>query len=140
MKLDRGTVRGEHLVPRFCGILGVRSAITIAAKHVAKAATELDLVGGMIPQAVAAAAILLVCSCCHAGSWRELDGAVDSTRGEEDEAPGAAAIAEASGFSEKAISRPFRAMYELRERLLTEELLKNLKLKDASIEDLPCVL
>lgn len=140
MKLDRGTVRGEHLVPRLCGILGVRGVITIAAKHVAKMASDLDIVGGMIPQGVAAAAILLVCLCCP-DRWREAD---ETSKGgekrDDDEAPGATTVVQAAGCSENAIRRPFRAMHDVRERLLTEELLRGIKLKGVKVADLPCAL
>lgn len=140
MKLERGAVRGEHVVPRLCGMVGVRGVITIAAKSVAKAAGDLDLVGGVTPQAVAAAAILLVCSCCRAGAWRERGEAGRDGGGDEDEVLAPAAVAQAAGITEMAIGRPYRSMHEFRERLLTENTLKGIKSKGLKVADLPCVL
>lgn len=142
MKLDSGTVRGEHLVPRMCSMLGVRGVITVAAKHAAKVAGDLDLVGGLMPQSVAAAAILLVCSCCSSGTWRERDGHEeedeDGEGGEgEEEMPTLAEVAEAAGVSRKVVGRPYQAMYQQRESLLTEEFVKNVMPKGRTLADVP---
>ncbi|CAM9486595.1 unnamed protein product [Chrysoparadoxa australica] len=59
LKVDRGAVKAEHLVPRCCSMLGVKPHFSQAAKHVAIRASELELVDGVRPQAVAAAAIYL---------------------------------------------------------------------------------
>lgn len=43
--------------------MGLPAFIAVAAKHAAQQASKWDLVDGMMPSAVASAAVLLVCSC-----------------------------------------------------------------------------
>lgn len=74
MEFDKGTVRAEHLIPTLCDKLGVPAFVTVAAKHAAQQASRWDLVGGMMPSAVAAAAVLLVCSCWKPLACREAKG------------------------------------------------------------------
>lgn len=167
MTLDIGTVRGTHLIPQLCDKLGVPPFVTIAAKHAAQEASKLDLVGGMKPSAVAAASVLLVCSCwnpaacgsksnsrkaagaearARAFQGEEVGGGGTSRneggeRKEEEELRlGPTEVAEAQEISIKAIRRPFQAMYEQRGRLFTVEFLERFVSKSVTLEALPAVL
>lgn len=74
MEFDKGTVRAEHLIPPLCDKLGVPAFVTVAAKYAAQQASRWDLVGGMSPAAIAASAVLLVCSCWKPAACREIKG------------------------------------------------------------------
>jgi len=49
----------EHLMPRFCGNLGLPNSVMVKASKIAKKATELHIVLGRSPVSVAAAAIYM---------------------------------------------------------------------------------
>lgn len=106
-------------------MMDTRAAVTLAAKHAAKRSGELDLVGGMVPKAVAAAAIYLVCSVCGPGGWcenRVFGG--DTSRGNEDhEVPEMAMVARFADVGVNSVRRAYAAMDEYRDHLFTKEFL-----------------
>lgn len=156
LNIDRGTVRGTHLIPQLCGKLSFPPFITIAAQHVAQEASALDLVGGMGPAVVAAAAVLLICSCwkpeaCRAGARRGGAGGKGRKILPEEEqeevgadreklAVGPAAVSVAQDVSMEAMKRPFQAMYDERMRLVTPEFMEKYVPKGVTLETLQPVL
>lgn len=161
------SLRGEHHIPQLCDKLGLPAFVAVAAKHAAQQASKWDLVDGMMPSAVAAAAVLLVCSCWNpaacgkprgsgggggsggrGGKGRkqqkaEAGGTGDGRKGEEAAAAldvGPAAVSEAVGASTNALKRPFRAMFEQRGRLITVDFLERRAAKGVTLETLKPVL
>lgn len=124
--------------------------MAVAAKHAAQQASRWDLVDGMKPSAVAAAAVLLVCSCWNPDACR--DGVVDrrlkKARKKQQEVVvdgetwdvGPAAVSEAGGTTVMAMKRPFRAMHEQRGRLFTVEFLERRAAKGVTLETLKPIL
>lgn len=161
MEIEKGpSLRGEHHIPQLCDKLGLPAFVSVAAKHAAQQASKWDLVGGMKPSAVAAAAVLLVCSCWNpaacgskgsggeggrggkGGRKQRVDegggGARKQAREEEEEAldVGPVAVSAAVGSSTNAVKRPFRAMYEQRGRLFTVEFLERRAAQGVTLETL----
>lgn len=137
-----------------CTMLGLSGRITEAAKHAAQTARVKDHVGGMIPSAVAAAAVLLVLSCSKR-SLRRRDGApapprkrkksqkeMEDRSGKEAEVAeiGSKEVAEAAKVAVPAMVKPFQALYSVREELFTAEFLSTCLPKGQTIDKLPCVL
>lgn len=122
--------------------------MSVAAKHAAQQASRWDLVDGMKPSAVAAAAVLLVCSCWNPTACG--DGDVDqrskNARKNQQVVEGEtwdvrpAAVSEAGGTTMVAMKRPFRAMYEQRGRLFTVEFLERRAAKGVTLETLKPIL
>lgn len=130
----------------------------MAAKHAAQQASKWDLVGGMKPSAVAAAAVLLVCSCWNPaacgskgnGGGGGVRGGTGGRKQRVDEDDGGArrqaqqevldvgpvAVSAAVGSSTNAVKRPFRAMYEQRGRLFTVEFLERRAAQGVTLETL----
>lgn len=71
LDISVGAVRGEHLIPRCCSMMGLSTKVSQAAKHVAQRISELELCGGLSPQSVAAACIIF------AGALVEMDTSLD---------------------------------------------------------------
>ena len=163
MDIDKGTVRGTHLIPQLCNKLEVPAFVTMAAQNVAQKASKLDLVGGMMPSAVAAAAVLLVCSLWKPAACRDIDGASGRREGgrlkankglpehpAEDGggqpaegkgwALGPSAVATAQDVSVEAMKRPFRVMFEQRVRLIKVEFLERYASEGVNFETLQPIL
>lgn len=168
LKIEKGpSLRGEHHIPQLCDKLGLPAFVSVAARHAAQQASKWDLVDGMMPSAVAAAAVLLVCSCwnpaaCGKGKGRGGggkgrkqqpkaeaggggggggDGGRNGGAGEDEALDvGPAAVSAAVGASTNALKRPFRAMYEQRGRLITLEFLESRAAKGVTLETLKPVL
>lgn len=160
MDIDKGTVRGTHLIPQLCDKLGVPAFVTMAAQNVAQKASELDLVGGMMPSSVAAAAVLLICSCWKPAACCDRDGASGRRgsgrakgnkgidQGVEEEVGmtekgwvlGPAAMSIAQGVTVEAMKKPFRAMFEQRVRLINMEFLERYASKGITFDTLEPVL
>ncbi|CAM9658373.1 unnamed protein product [Ectocarpus sp. 13 AM-2016] len=153
LEIERApSLRGEHHIPPLCDKLGLPPFVSVAARHAAQQASRWDLVDGMKPSAVAAAAVLLVCSCWNPAACG--DGVVDRrskkvrktqqqqqavVEGETwDVRP--AAVSEAGGTTVMAMKRPFRAMYEQRGRLFTVEFLERRAAKEVTLETLKPIL
>lgn len=112
------TVRGADLVPRIGNELMLRANVILAAKDVAKAATDISLVDGMRPRGVAGASILLACSACAGGKWRQ--------RGSEEgkmDVLGLDVVATAAGIGAPTVLKVYKLLYAARESLLTEAFL-----------------
>lgn len=171
LEIDKGpSLRGEHHIPQLCDKLGLPAFVSVAARHAAQQASKWDLVDGMMPSAVAAAAVLLVCSCWNpaacgkskkgggggrgGGKGRKQpkaeaggEGGGDGSgsgygRNGDGEAldVGPAAVSAAVGASTNALKRPFRAMYEQRGRLITVDFLERRAAKGVTLETLKPVL
>lgn len=170
LEVEKGpSLRGEHHIPQLCDKLGLPAFVAVAAKHAAQQASKWDLVDGMMPSTVAAAAVLLVCSCWNpaacgkakgkgsngggggggggrGGKGRKQQkvggGGEGDGRGGEEEAldVGPAAVSAAVGASTNALKRPFRAMYEQRGRLITVDFLARRAAKGVTLETLKPVL
>lgn len=161
MEIEKGpSLRGEHHIPQLCDKLGLPAFVSVAAKHAAQQASKWDLVGGMKPSAVAAAAVLLVCSCWNPAACGSKGngggGGGGGSRGgkggrkqkaEEDDGSrkqaqedsldvGPLAVSAAAGASTNALKRPFRAMYEQRGRLFTVEFLERRAAQGVTLETL----
>lgn len=162
LQFEKGpSLRGEHHIPQLCDKLGLPAFVSVAARHAAQQASRWDLVDGMMPSAVAAAAVLLVCSCwnpaaCGKGKGNnngrgggkgrkqqpKAEAGGDGGKNGEEEAldVGPAAVSAAVGASTNALKRPFRAMYEQRGRLITLEFLESRAAKGVTLETLKPVL
>lgn len=165
LEVEKGqSLRGEHHIPQLCDKLGLPAFVSVAARHAAQQASKWDLVDGMMPSTVAAAAVLLVCSCWNPSACGKTKGGSgggggggggrkgrnqqrgaegDGRNGKEEEEGldvGPAAVSAAVGASTNALKRPFRAMYEQRGRLITVDFLERRAAKGVTLETLKPVL
>lgn len=128
------SVRGVDFVPRICTELIVKANVTLAAKDIARSATADSLVDGMRPRAVAAAAVLLACSACAPGKWREQEACsnevttVDS-KGKVVDSLQIARVAEVAGIGKPSVLKAYKVLYAARANLFTEAFLASVAVK-----------
>lgn len=150
--MSASAVRATHLIPRICSELDLPAEITMAAKHVAEKASELDLVGGLKPSSVAAAAICLVLPIVRnrkqnsTGHKRSSEGAGGSTKkrklagggredskgGSGDGGPkvGAEEICSALKVGVKSMHRALKLIFEHRNHLLPSQYVEKCQAKE----------
>jgi transcription initiation factor TFIIB len=63
LRLQTRAARGDQLVPRCCGALGLPASVSLVAKHVAEQCYTREIVTGAKPQAVAAASVWVAMQC-----------------------------------------------------------------------------
>lgn len=128
------SVRGADFVPRICTELVIKANVTLAAKDIARSATEDSLVDGMRPRAVAAAAVLLACSACAPGKWREPDACSNKVSGVDKKSKVVDSlqitrVAEVAGIGKPSVLKAYKVLYAARANLFTEAFLASVAVK-----------
>ncbi|CAM9417474.1 unnamed protein product [Choristocarpus tenellus] len=127
LRVDRGTVRAEHIIPRICSSLGLHHEVTQIAKELARAASELDLVGGMQPQGVAGAAVFLVCVAINR------PGVVVGGL------PPIEEVVSAASTSEKLVRKCYVVLYDHRHKVFPKGFAERMMGKGETVDDIPHV-